>query len=208
MRILLFIFLFFPLITHAKPDIKVVGLFKNKALVVIDGKQKLMHVGETYSDVTLDSADSRDAVLSFDGVSQSFTLGSHGGFSSGKTKKASFSVTPSYGGTYKTTGSINGKTTEFIIDTGASTVSINSKFADILGIDYKNGKEVNVLTASSKVTGYMVSLDTVTLGSIRLNNIDATVLEGEQPEIALLGMSFLKYLTVVNEDGRMKLIQK
>lgn len=208
MRLLILIGCLLPGLLWAQPNIHVVGLFKNKALVMVDGKRKLMRVGETFRDVHLDYADSREAMLSYNGVSQSFTLSNGGGFAPTRTSKASYTITPSFGGTYKTHGSINGQVMDFIVDTGASMVSLNSDAAKQLGLDYKSGKEVSVLTASSKVAGYMVTLDQITLGSIRLEDVEATVLEGEHPSIVLLGMSFLKHLKVVNENGRMQLIQK
>jgi len=208
MRFIPMFMLFLPVLAFAQPSIHVVGLFKNKALVVINGKQKVLRVGQTFREVTLESANSKFAVLSYEDVSQTFTLGSAGRFSANKNRNASYTITPGFGGTYQSPGTINGTVVDFIVDTGASTVSLNSQLANQLGIDYKSGKEVRVLTAADKVPGFMVTLDKVTIGSIRLKNIEATVIEGEHPQIALLGMSFLKHVTVVNSSGRMKLIQE
>ncbi len=207
-KFILIIMLLLSHFVYAQPSIQVVGLFKNKVLLVVDGKQKLLRVGQTFREVTLDFANSDKAVLSFNGVSKPYTLGSSNSFGARKTSKASFSVALDASGSYKTPGSINGKVVDFIVDTGATTVSINSVVAKWLGIDYKSGKEVNVTTASSQVIGYQVTLDKISLGSIRLTGIEATVLEGEHPAIALLGMSFLKHLKVLNENGMMHLTQK
>ncbi|MDX1811745.1 MAG: TIGR02281 family clan AA aspartic protease [Gammaproteobacteria bacterium] len=209
MRILvILLILLIPIAVNAQPSIQVVGLFKNKALVVIDGKQKVMRVGQSYAGVVLESANSRQAILSYNGKSESFALGSSSSFRSSANNQASYSITPGYGGTYRSVGTINGKQVDFVVDTGASTVSLNSELATKLGIDFSSGKEVSVLTANDKVDGYMVTLDTVTLGSIRIKNVEATVLKGAHPEVALLGMSFLKHLKIVNENGRMKLLQQ
>ena len=205
---IIFCCLVFPPLLFSQPNIQIIGLFRNKALVIVDGKQKVLQVGSTFRDVTLVSASSRFAILRFNGETQKFELGSARRFSNDSSQKATLTVTSGYGGTYQTTGLINGKPVDFIIDTGASTVSLNAKLADQLGIKYKGGKEVSVITASTKVPGYMITLDRVSIGSIRLKNVEATVIESDQPHFALLGNSFLKYLTIVHKDGRMKLIQK
>jgi aspartyl protease family protein len=77
------------------------------------------------------------------------------------------------------------------IDTGALLVSLNATTAKRLGLDYLNAPSGMVQTASGIEKSYQVSLDKVQIGDIKLNNIDAVVLDGPQPERALLGMTFL-----------------
>ncbi|MCH6565007.1 MAG: hypothetical protein IH811_03930 [Proteobacteria bacterium] len=48
-------------------NVKVIGLFTDKALLIIDSQQKLLSKGQTFGGVTLISASSRGAVVSIDG---------------------------------------------------------------------------------------------------------------------------------------------
>ena len=58
-------------------SVVVLGLYKHKAIVVIDGKQHALSVGETSPEgVKLVSATSNEAVLEIDGKQKSYALGS------------------------------------------------------------------------------------------------------------------------------------
>lgn len=109
---------------------------------------------------------------------------------------------------YLTTVTINKKTNiPAIIDTGATTVLLSNVLANELGINYKQGNKTNLRTASTKnVYGYLINLDYIQLGKIKLMNIEAIVMdEGEPLEQILLGMSFLKYLELNYSDNRLEL---
>ena len=85
-------------------------------------------------------------------------------------------------------------------------VTISGNIAHSLGIDYKNnGIKANVLTASERTNGYTITLNSVQLGSIKLLNIAAIVLDGEQPEMILIGMSFLKKLDLQYTGNKLEL---
>lgn len=191
----------------AEPSVKVIGLFSDKALLLIDGTRKMLRTGESYEDLVLESANANEAVISYRGVSKKYTMGhSSGSISFVKPKRASFTITADSRGMYYTQGSVNGHPMDFIVDTGATMVSLNKHHAQMLGINpEKDGKEINVLTASQKVKGYKVRLKSVNLGSIRLRDVDATIIMGDQPAVVLLGMSFLKHLKITNSGNMMRL---
>jgi aspartyl protease family protein len=110
---------------------------------------------------------------------------------------------------YLAAGSINGYTIDFLVDTGATTVAMNSTTAKRLGISYRlEGRPGIVETASGQEKVYRVMLDTVTVGSIRLRNIPAMVLEGGMPRQVLLGMSFLRQLDIERKGTALMLKQK
>ena len=93
-----------------------------------------------------------------------------------------------------------------IIDTGANFVTISGEIAASLGINYKNdAKKIQVTTASDNTSGYSVVLNTLQLGSINLPNIDAIVLEGHDPAITLIGMSFLKQLDLQYSGNKLEI---
>jgi len=194
---------------YAAPTIKVIGLFKDKALVSVDGKNKIIRKGESYNDFVLEYADSKRAVISYNGVPTKYTLGATGGgLQFKKTKSSAYQISANPQGMYIAQGSINNTPMGFIVDTGATMVSMNEDHAERLGINAKrDGQEVNIKTASAVVKGYKVKLKSVKVGEIQIRDVDATVLMSKQPDMILLGMSFLKNLRV-NHSGSVMTLEK
>ncbi len=111
-------------------------------------------------------------------------------------------------GMYTTVGSVNGLPVSFLVDTGATAVAMNAQQARRLGIDFRVvGQSSGVTTASGVVNAWAVMLDMVKVGDLLLRNVQAVVLEGEYPETALLGMSYLGRLEIDN-DGRLMTLRK
>jgi aspartyl protease family protein len=63
-------------------------------------------------------------------------------------------------------------------------------------------------TANGTAMAYKVTLNTVRVGDIVINNIDAAVLEGNQMPFALLGMSFLNRTEMRREGQTMVLTRR
>jgi aspartyl protease family protein len=83
---------------------------------------------------------------------------------------------------------------------------MNRSEARRLGISYRvDGEPVGITTASGVVRGHRVTLDRVTVGDITLRSIDGLVIEGDQPEQVLLGMTFLNRVELQQEGGAMVL---
>ena len=197
-------------LAHAVEKIRINGLFKDKAILVIDGKQRLMRAGETSPEgVTLVEANSREAVIEVDGVRSAHKLGTQigGGFS--RPESRAVYIYPDRGNMYTVVGSINGYPVNFVVDTGATAVSMNSNQARRLGIDYAvNGKPGLSQTASGLARIYIVKLKRVKVGDIELTNVEGSVHEGDFPREVLLGMSFLGRLDMRREDGVLELRKK
>ncbi|QKQ27426.1 retropepsin-like aspartic protease family protein [Candidatus Reidiella endopervernicosa] len=191
----------------AVEKLQVMGLFKNKAVMKIDGKRRVLSVGsESPEGVRLISADSQFAVVEIDGKESRLPLGNEVGANYASAVPSEVIIAIDNAGMYRTTGSINGQMVDFLADTGASAVALNANDARRLGIDFRlHGTEARVSTASGIERAYHLKLSSVKVGAIELNDVDAMVLEGDFPTEALLGMSFLGQLTVVNENGMMKL---
>jgi aspartyl protease family protein len=109
---------------------------------------------------------------------------------------------------FLTTGTINGQSVEFLVDTGATTVAMNDVTARALGIDYRAGSRGLVETASGITEAYAVTLREVGVGSIRLPNVQAVVIRGAQPSRALLGMSFLSRTQIEHAQDMLVLRRK
>jgi aspartyl protease family protein len=95
-------------------------------------------------------------------------------------------------GHYVATGAINGQPVEFMLDTGASDVSIPAAIADNLGL--KRGRAMIYQTANGAITAWQTSVDTIQLGPIQLGPIRASINPQDSSHAVLLGMSFLKHL--------------
>jgi aspartyl protease family protein len=190
-------------------NIMVVGLFKDKAVVEVDGQQHFLNVGETSPEgLKLIAANSNSATFEINGEKQIFPLGDriNSNYIEAE-KKTAVTLWPT-NGMYTATGNINGYTISFLVDTGASTIAMNAATASRLGIDYLRGQQVGIRTASGSSVGYKVKLDYVQLEQIKLHNVDAVVLDGEEPSVTLLGMSFLGQLDIEHNGERLDLRQK
>lgn len=109
-------------------------------------------------------------------------------------------------GHYVAGGHINGQPVTFLLDTGATDVAIPAGLADRLRLQRRSGGISQ--TANGPVAVWLTRLDEVSLGSIRLHNVRASVL----PSMAdgspvLLGMSFLKKLEFTQKDRQLILRQ-
>ena len=123
-KVLLFISLVLSSTAFADISIEVMALFKDKAMVMIDNEQQLLKVGEpAKSGVKLIKATSKYALLEVNGEQSKFALGNRVQASYAAQKKKKLLVYPDSNGMFKTTGSINGYTVNFLVDTGASTIA-------------------------------------------------------------------------------------
>ena len=76
-----------------------------------------------------------------------------------------------------------------------------------LGIDYKRGRLGRANTANGIVTMYVIRLDSVKIGDIELNQVDAAVQEEGLP-FTLLGTSFLNRMEMRRDGDQMVLTKR
>jgi len=192
-------------------DIHVVALFKDRAVVMIDGKRHILSSGETSPEgVKLVSADSVGAVFEYQGKRLERQLdGRVRAIVKQRDTGEDVLIFRDSAHMFLTVGSINGLPVKFLVDTGASSVAMNSAQARRLGIDFHvEGDPTYVSTASDVVKAYRVKLDTVKVGSIRIRNVTAVVIEGAQPAEVLLGMTYLSRVEMINQGDRLILRRK
>ncbi len=188
--------------------LRVVALFADKAMVEIDGKNRLLEKGRTSPEgVRLLSADAKGAVLEIDGRREHYELGRHISASYREPAVKEARIWRDRHGSYTTVGTINGRTVNMLVDTGASSVAMSEVEARRLAIPYRlAGKVVRVSTASSgNIKGYRVRLDRVQVGDILLRNVEGTVIEGSRPREVLLGMTFLGQLQMEKRNNMLLL---
>ncbi len=209
--LLVAIFLLLPLAAPAA-DINVIGLFSGKAVLVIDGgKPRTMAAGETSPEgVRLISATSEFAVVEFGGRRQTLTPGQNAYAAAARPDAGAASVilNADSRGHFVTTGTINGGTIQFLVDTGATSVTLSSGDARRLGINYLAGARAHTQTANGIVPVYKVKLDAVRIGNVTANNVDAIIIEGSGLPIALLGMSFLNRMEMKRDGLTMTLTKR
>lgn len=102
-------------------------------------------------------------------------------------------------GHYVATGSINGYKVVFLLDTGATSVSIPAHLTDKLGLI--PGRQARVQTANGTVTVFQTRVNELRLGDIKLHNVAGNLNPGMKNDEILLGMSALKDLEFTQKDG-------
>jgi len=200
--------LLFAAAPRAAPEVQVLGLFKDRAVLLIDGRQRMLRAGETSREgVTLVAADSEQATIEIDGVRREQTLGSRiASDYAPPAEPAMARLTRDRDGNFGAAGFINGFAVDFQLDTGASAVVMSGVQAARMGIDFKRvGTLSQAEAASGPVPVFHVVLDRVRVGGVELRGVDGLVLEGEFPSRVLLGMSFVGRLELRQAGGIMEL---
>jgi aspartyl protease family protein len=190
-------------------DISVVGLFPNKAVLVINGASpKTYSVGATITEgIKLVAANDASATVEANGKRQTIALGEHvNRNASSGNDRSSVTLQADGRGHYYVQGQINGGAVRMLVDTGATNIALPASDAVRLGIDYKRGRIGYVNTANGTVPVYVVKLNTVKVGDIEMNQVEAAVSENGLSTI-LLGMSFLNR-TEMRRDGEQMVLTK
>lgn len=194
----------------AEITIKVVGLFKNAAVVKINGEQSLLKLNKPGPHgATLKEADSKSAVIEIGGEQQRYYLGRGIGARYKEHEASEVVIKRNDYGQYLTSGSINGLGVTFLVDTGATSVAMNENTAKRLGIDYRvNGREAQAMTAGGITRSWIVQLDTVKVGEIEVPNVRGAVVQGDSPYYVLLGMTYLDFVKFSEENQTIRLEKK
>lgn len=186
------------------------ALFKDKAIIVIDGARRVLKTGDISPEgVKLVETDTREetATVVIDGRTQVLRLGAV--LSASASGRSQVTLYAGQGGHFFADGFVNDVPVKFLVDTGATSIAMNSRDATRFGIDYKrNGKQSVAATASGLVRTYNVTLGKVQIGEITLHNVDAGIIEGNYPREPLLGMSFLGQLDMKREGEKLELKQR
>ena len=208
-RILIFAACLAPLTAPAQ-DVNVIGLFSGKAVIVVNrGAPRTLAAGESTAEgVKLISADSRAAVLEIDGKRLRLEMGQHFESAAQTGSRNETRLPADSHGHFVADGAVNGAHIRFLVDTGATLVSIPAAQATRLGIDYRKGRRGMSQTANGTVPFWRVILDTVTVGGVTLSNVEGAVHEGPGLDTALLGMSFLNRTEMRREGTYLTLTKR
>jgi len=183
------------------------GSLGDKALLIIDGTPRTVAAGSSIAGVKVISVNGSETVVEYGGRRQTLPLGGAqvnlGGAASagGGTQIV---LTAGSGGHFITDGSINGKIVRFLVDTGATNVSMGQAEAQRLGIDYSRGQRGIARTANGDVVVTRVTLGSVRVGDVTVYNVDAIVTPMAMEHI-LLGNSFLSRFQMKRDNDVMVL---
>ncbi len=180
-----------------------------KALVVIDGKTVVLAVGQSEQGVKLLRWEQDTAVVEQGGTPLRLQAGAPArtvaGAGSSGGDEIVIPVGP--GGHFVASGAINGRTTRFVVDTGATTIAMSREEAERLGLDLNQGTAVPISTAGGMVTGRALMLRSVRMGDVEVHNVQAVVTPAAMPYV-LLGNSFLGRFQMRRDSDVMRLTRR
>lgn len=196
-------------LAQTEPKVSLNGsMGQRAALLLIDGQPRSVAVGETVLGVKLLSVESGQARVEINGRQQQLVLGASqanvGAPALNGANGTQIVLQVVTNGHVMANGSINGHSTQFMVDTGASTVALSEAEAQRIGLRYKGGRAIKSQTANGDAAGYMVTLDSIRIGDVEVHNVQGTVLSS-QMNYVLLGNSFLERFQMRRANDRMVL---
>jgi aspartyl protease family protein len=192
-------------------SVAMTGGMGSKALLVINGgAPKALSAGESHLGVKVISVSSSQVVVDVAGKRQTVVLGgapvSLAG-ASGGAGGDKLVLPASEGGHFRVAATINGKSVDGVIDTGATFVSMSIAEAKRLGIDYERGQRGMSSTANGVVPTYLVRLQSVRIRDVEVFDVQASVTTGQLP-VVLLGNSFLSRFKMVRDSDQLTLTRR
>ncbi|MDP1909192.1 MAG: TIGR02281 family clan AA aspartic protease [Hyphomicrobium sp.] len=189
-------------------DVALVGLIGAKAIVVIDGgaPRTLAPGQKTAEGVLLLGTEKHAASFEIDGKKRVLQMGQ--AYAATASGRPSVTLKADTRGHFVDLGSINGGSVRFLVDTGATFVALPASDAKRLGIDYLRGERARMQTANGIAASYRVKLDTVRIGEVEINNVDAVVNENDAMGVTLLGMSFLNRMEMKRDAQSLTLTKR
>ena len=194
----------FASVACADPQVVLNGIMGEKALVSIGGGMpRVMRIGDTVAGVRLVSVSASQAEVEQGGHRRVLSIG----LGSGGTNKAGAGtgtmIIADGQGQFLTRGQVNDASTLFLIDTGASAVTVPESFARRAGVRMDSSSLIGLATANGGIPARKVLFNQVKVGDIELNMVEGIVVEDGRLPVALLGMSFLKRTNLKREGERL-----
>ena len=193
----------------AAQSVSLQGMMGNRALLVIDGgAPRAVAPGDSLQGVKVLATLGDQAVVEIKGRPHTLRIGespvSIGGSGGGTARGNKIVMTVGSGGHFLSSGTINGRAVQFMVDTGASVIGLGMSEAERLGLNYKSGQEVRMQTANGLVPAWRVKLSSVRIADVELYDVDAVVGAQSMPYV-LLGNSFLSRFKMQRDNEQMVL---
>ena len=194
-------------------QVQVIALTEGKATLVIDNaKPRTLAVGQVSPEgVKLIAATAESATVDVAGKRSTLMLGAYYRVApeSASTTGNRVVIAADSQGHFLVSGIINNAASvRFLVDTGATVVSISADDARRAGVNYLSGQRSFTQTANGVAPVYRVRLDTLKVGDITLYNVDAVVHTSGHLPIGLLGMSFLNRMEMKRDGAALTLIRR
>lgn len=186
-------------------SVELQALLGDTAVLLINGERKTLKAGGSHDGVTLLETTATTATLEINGQRKTVGLSQRVGTSFTQPEETVVTIARNAQMQYLTGATINGMNTTVLVDTGANTVAISSAEARSLNVPYGTGEVITVQTAGGLTQGYPVTLGSVSVGGIKVDNVEAVVVSGGFPAVTLLGMSYLRHVKIEENNGILSL---
>lgn len=205
---------------HAQ-SVAMTGSMGSKALLVVNGgAPKALAAGDVHQGVKVLAVGADQATVEVGGKRQTVSLGGApvsvggggvgvggGGGGGGGAQGSQIVLSASSGGHFITLGSINGRSTQFMVDTGATSVALGPDDARAMGIDYEKAPRSMGSTANGTIMIYRVKLRSVRIQDVEVYDVDAVVVPQGMPHV-LLGNSFLTRFQMKRDNDVLTLTRR
>ena len=188
-------------------SVSLAGRMGDRALLVVNGQPHTVALGGTIAGVRLLRWAGDEAEVEVAGARSRLRVGgtpAQIGATRAPAAAREIVMTASSGGHFTPAGAINGQAVRFVVDTGATLVSMGKDEALRLNLDLSGARNGVSQTANGPVAVQIVVLDRVRVGEVEINNVGAVVLPQPLPFI-LLGNSFLSRFQMRRDNDVMRL---
>jgi len=184
------------------------GRFGDKALLVIDGQARTVATGARVQGVRLLQLGDGTALVEVNGERRTLVLGTPVDLgAAGPGAGTTIVLNAASGGHYWADGAVDGKSVRFLVDTGASSISMSQAQAVRLGIAFRDAPRQVGNTANGQIVVNRVKLGSVRVGEVTLYDVDAVVVPATM-DFVLLGNSFLSRFEMRQENDVMTLTRR
>jgi aspartyl protease family protein len=188
-------------------DIDIVGLSQGRAVVVgANGKPKVYRDGDTLPNgARLIKATPESALFEIGGKRHTLTMGNHVSSAAPASGASRVTLIADERGHFVTIGSINGASIRFLVDTGATMISMG--VGDALRRHRLSQGRAGLRAPPAAWRASTGPAHTVKVGEITANGVDALVHDTDLPW-ALLGMSFLNRVEMNRQGDNLTLVKR
>ncbi|MDP2433008.1 MAG: TIGR02281 family clan AA aspartic protease [Pseudomonadota bacterium] len=203
---------------YAATMVGISGTLGDKALISVNGAPaRVLATGQQLDGVRVIEVRGDRVTIEVEGQRRTLKVGLGDAFATrrtlpDKTEKTSgregVVLTADARGHFSTQVEINGVSAPFLVDTGASVVTLPSSLARRANIDLERATPITISTANGRAKAYRVVLNTVKVGSLGAHLVEAVVIDDAKLPFALLGMSFLNRMNMHREGDSLTLLQR
>lgn len=204
--------------THAGTSVGISGTLGDKVLISVNGAPaRVVAAGEQHDGVRIIEVRGDRVTVEVNGERRTLAVGLGDAFTPRRTPadasqaangRGGVTLTADAHGQFSAQVQINGIDATFLVDTGASVVTLPSSLARRANIDLERATPILISTANGRARAHRVLLNTVKLSDLTAHLVEAVVVEDAKLPYALLGMSFLKRMVMHRDGDSLILLQR